>query len=140
MTEIESKPQSNPISDELHVCNTTGLIMLPEGHPEYMNIIRLQLENRELMKWKSQLQTRINAERAEYVKLKNLVETQPPKVAPRQSEKNGDDERIERIISHYTKENNLLEQKKLMLSKEIFEENSELVQLQVELELRNFQI
>lgn len=37
---------------------TDGLLMLPDEHPEHLNLIRLQIENQELYNWKQQLQTR----------------------------------------------------------------------------------
>lgn len=124
--------------------------MLPEGHPEYWNLIRLQLENEELTKWKCQLQHRITAERSEIIHLKGVLNSamnssQQPATAvayePNNFQNSGDDgTNYERLVAHYLKENTLLEQKKNILAKEIFEENRELIQLQVDLAIKKYQI
>lgn len=126
-------------SDKLYV-NHSGLLMLPEGHPEYLSLIRLQLENQELSKWKCQLQNRITAERSEIIRLKGIMnsalnsQTSPNvEVDKAQADDGGNNERL---IAHYLKENTLLEQKRNILAKEIFEENKELIQLQVELAVK----
>lgn len=132
--------------------NEDGLMALPEMHPEYLNLLRLQLENMELNQWKLQLQRRIQAERAEVVRLKTMLnnQTNAVKVASTQATSADldaddaaalpDDGSYERIITHYVRENTLLEQKKQILAKEIFDENRELIQLQVELAVRKYQI
>lgn len=141
--------------DEMNACdritvNEDGLLMLPESHPDYLNLLRLQLENVELNQWKLQLQRRIKNERAEVVRLKTVLNNQTNcvKVATTQAndtnhytdESIPDDGSYERIITHYVRENTLLEQKKQILAKEIFDENRELIQLQVELAIRKYQI
>lgn len=110
-----------------------GFLMLHKDHPDYLNLIRLQLENQELINWKTQLQARINAERAECVRLKRLVvpEDVQPSMNPEEPE-------FERIVDHYMKENALLEQKRILLAKEILEENISLIQLQVDLAMKQF--
>lgn len=129
--------------------NEDGLLALPESHPEYLNLLRLQLENMELNQWKLQLQRRIQSERAEVVRLKTMLnnQTNAVKVATTQAcndhdadDAIPDDGSYERIITHYVRENTLLEQKKQILAKEIFDENRELIQLQVELAVRKYQI
>ena len=90
------------------------------------------------MNWKQQLQSRINAERSEYVKLKRLLEIQP-QVAnniDNQTSLTADDPEFERIVEHYMKENALLEQKRILLGKEIVDENLSLIQLQVDLAMK----
>lgn len=111
-----------------------GFLMLHKDHPEYMNLIRLQLENQELINWKQQLQARINAERAECVRLKRLVAP----VDDVLSSMNPEEPEYERIVDHYMKENLLLEKKRNLLSKEILEENISLIQLQVDLAMKQF--
>lgn len=114
-----------------------GFLMLHKDHPEYLNLIRLQLENQELINWKQQLQARINAERAECVRLKRLhgVKDMEPEV---QSSLNPDDPEYEKLVEHYLKENSLLEQKRVFLAKEIVDENVSLIQLKVDLALKQF--
>lgn len=124
--------------------NENGLLMLPETHPEYLNLIRLQLENHELIQWKQRLQRRIQSERSEVKRLKatlkakqsnsiNTSHTDAMTSLP-------DGSNYERIVAQYVLENTLLEQKKNYLAKEIFEENQKLIELQVELAIRQFQI
>lgn len=117
----------------LHEC---GLLMLPKTHPDYHTLIRLQLENQELLNWKNQLQARISAERAEILRLKKFLIDQPKKQnVICMNDEIGD---YDKIIDNYIKENNLLEQKKTILAKQIFEENKELIALQVEYAMQKF--
>lgn len=122
--------------DEVFV-NESGFLMLHKDHPEHSNLIRLQLENQELMTWKQQLQGRINAERAECVRLKNVTG-----IVDNQNELQSnvivDDPELDKLIEHYRKENALLETKRILLSKEILEENISLIQLQVDLAMKQF--
>lgn len=87
------------------------------------------------MKWKQQLQSRISSERSEYVRLKKLLENQ---VVCNDTHVGltADDPEFDRLIEHYVKENSLLEQKRLLLAKEIVEENLSLIQLQVDLAMK----
>lgn len=120
-------------SDKVFVADN-GFLMLHKDHPEYLNLIRLQIENQELMNWKMQLQARINAERAECVKLKRLVGPSDEI----QTSISTDEPEYERIVDHYMKENALLEQKRILLAKEILDENISLIQLQVDLAMKQF--
>lgn len=122
--------------------------MLPETHPEYLNLIRLQLENQELTHWKLQLQRRIQNERAEMTRLKAIYNSKfggsnKQKYMMQQSQEDNnnipDDGTYERIIANLVRENTLLEQRKNMLANEIFEENKELIEMQVELAVKKFQ-
>lgn len=92
------------------------------------------------MDWKHQLQSKINAERAECVKLKKSLDSQNQLPITNNSDNNqttnADDTEYERLVEHYLKENALLEQKRILLSKEIIEENIQLIQLQVELAMK----
>lgn len=88
------------------------------------------------MNWKQQLQSRINTERAECVRLKKVLDTQPPSNSESGSNLTAEDPEYERLVEHYLKENSLLEQKKLLLQKEIFDENLSLIQMQVELTMK----
>lgn len=156
-TETKTTPQDNfdecttagdeQIEDELedpdkYFLSDSGLLMLQENHPEYFNFIRIQLEHQELLEWKFKLQARINAERSELVRLKKILGEEKTvggggKTQERSIEVT-DEADYERIISHYMKENYLLEQKKNMLAKEIFEENTSLIDLQVHLEMKKY--
>lgn len=114
-----------------------GFLMLHKDHPDYQTLIRLQLENQELMNWKTQLQTRINAERAECVRLKRMASTVEP-VAEVPSALNHEEAEYDKLIDHYLKENALLEQKRVLLAKEIVDENISLIQMQVEMAMKQF--
>lgn len=127
------------------------MLMVPNEHPDYHALLRLQLENIELAHWQSQLKARINAERSDVLRLKELLNATThldsnalhhPNHSTAGSEAScGDDQQaahFERIIQHYAKENALLEQKKNLLVREVFDEHIELIQLQVDLAVQNF--
>lgn len=99
--------------------------------------IRLQLENQELLNWKNQLQARITAERSEIVRLKKLL-AEIPSAQNENQNIHMDETDFERLTAHYIKENSLLEQKKNLLARDLFEENRALIQLQVELALQKY--
>lgn len=122
--------------------NENGLLMLPESHSEYLNLIRLQLENRELIQWKQQLQRRIQSERTEVTRLKSILNARHTnsRSSSNDTVNSLPDGTYERVVAQYVLENTLLEQKKNFLAKEIFEENQKLIELQVELAIRQFQI
>uniref|UniRef100_A0A336MJG6 CSON013189 protein n=1 Tax=Culicoides sonorensis TaxID=179676 RepID=A0A336MJG6_CULSO len=131
----------NPDLNDVLTTDENGFMMVPVTHPDYLALIRLQLENQELLKWKDQLQSRITAERAEVVRLKKLLSEIPEAHAPSSVPINPQDEAdYERLTAHYLKENALLEQKKNLLAKDLFEENRGLIQLQVELAMQQFKI
>lgn len=140
---IEEIQQIDELEDpDKYFLSDSGLLMLPENHPEYFNLIRIQLEHQELVEWKLKLQARINSERSELVKLKKILGEKKVEVGKTQ-ERNievTDEADYEKIISHYMKENYLLEQKKNLLAKEIFEENTSLIDLQVFLEMKKFRV
>lgn len=134
--------QQSTQSDKL-IIDENGILLLPEDHPEYLNLIRLQFENQELSNWKIQLQSKINAERSELVRLKQQLASE---IAQQQQLPNGsaqhytenNDIDYERLIAHYIKENTLLEQKKGLLSNELFDENKSLIDMTVALNLLKF--
>lgn len=115
-----------------------GYLMLHKDHPQYSSLIRLQLENQELLNWKQQLQSKIQSERAEGVKLKKLVDAMEPETTPAESQStlSPNDPEIEKLIDFYIKENSLLEQKFQLLAKEIYDENLSLIQLMVECRIK----
>lgn len=132
-------------TDNTITVNGNGFLTLPDTHPEYLNLIRLQLENHELNQWKQKLQRRIHSERAEVTRLKSILNARQANVMPTDTAAdviNNSllDGNYERIVAQYVLENTLLEQKKNFLAKEIFEENQKLIQLQVELAIRQFQV
>uniref|UniRef100_A0A182P591 Rho-GAP domain-containing protein n=1 Tax=Anopheles epiroticus TaxID=199890 RepID=A0A182P591_9DIPT len=129
-----------PVSDKVTVTDN-GFLLLPQNHPEYLTLIRLQLENQELVNWKAQLQARIQTERNEIVKMKKLLVVDGSVNAPAGVDASvAASEEYDKLMAHYVKENALLEQKRQMLAKEIFEENKNLIQMQVELALNRYRI
>lgn len=133
-SEISPPSAENP--DKVFV-GDNGYLMLHRDHPQYSSLIRLQLENQELLNWKQQLQSKIQSERAECVKLKKFVdEIEPEANIESHSGLPANDPEIEKLIEHYVKENGLLEQKRQLLSKEIYDENMSLIQLMVECRMR----
>ena len=146
-TTIEQQQQQlSPIdsaqAEGLYLDECTGLLMVPKTHADYAQLLRLQLENQELLNWKSQLQTRISAERAELLQLKQLYANALKQQQLQQqhiqstNEDSFAESDYERIIENYVRENTLLDQKKQILAKTIFEERCECIALQVELALQ----
>lgn len=137
--EEQSSVKETTAADEGMYLHESGLLMLPKTHPDYHTLIRLQLENQELLNWKNQLQAKISFERAEILRLKKFLNAsnvdQPKKQIICMNDDVGD---YDKIIDNYIKENNLLEQKKNILAKQIFEENKELIALQVEYAMQKF--
>jgi RalA-binding protein 1 len=115
-----------------------GFLVLSEDHPEYSNLIRLQIENQELLNWKTQLQSRINQERSEIVRLKKLLNNNTTNTENVTLLTDEEEQDYERLIAHYLKENALLEQKRIMLSKEIFQERKALIDMEVEFEMKQY--
>ncbi len=114
--------------------------MLPENHPEFTALLRLQLENLELGKWKSQLQSRIIAERNEIVLLQEMLRN-----CNLTSESNLKDDELpsaadEEVVAYLLKKNSLLEKKKNLLGREIYDQNVELIQMQAELAVRTIKV
>lgn len=132
VTSTEDVPEN---IDQVFVTES-GFLMLHKEHPDYLSLIRLQLENQELINWKQQLQARINAERAECLRIKRLLG--PTESVEAISSLTSDDPEYERIVDQYMKENALLEQKRALLAKEILDENISLIQLQVDLAMKQF--
>ncbi|XP_036342579.1 ralA-binding protein 1-like [Rhagoletis pomonella] len=129
--------------DGFYIDEDSSFLMVPKTHPEYSELIRLQLESQELLAWKNQLQARITAERAEVLRLKQqhqqLLAANCANVASDDAAAGGDGD-YEKIIEHYIRENTLLEHKKQMLVQEIFDERRECIAMQVELALQKFKI
>lgn len=117
--------------------------MLPENHPEFTTLLRLQLENIELAQWKHQLQSRILGERNEVALLREMLKNCNVTV-----EQNLNEDVVhemlaspdEEVVAYLLKKNSLLEKKKNLLGREIYDQNIELIQLQVELAVRTFKV
>lgn len=117
--------------------------MLPENHPEFTTLLRLQLENLELAQWKSQLQSRIIAEQKDTVLLREMLKNNNLTIEQNLSEDALQESLTspdEEVVSYLLKKNSLLEKKKNLLGREIYDQNVELIQLQVELAIRTFKV
>lgn len=138
LSELKMSPKSdipNDDSSEILV-HESGMLVLPESHPEYWTLIRLQVENEELMKWKNSLKIKINVERSEALRLKKML------VSKDQSSTYVYDSIIEesdheKVVDHFIKENSLLEHKRNMLINEIFEVSKELIKFKIELTMKS---
>lgn len=135
--------ESHRNSDQIYV-HDTGLLMLPDNHPEFTTLLRLQLENLELAQWKSQLQSRIVGERNEIVRLQEILKNCNLTAEPPSLNEDLGHEILptpdEEAIAYLLKKNSLLEKKKTLLGREIYDQNIELIQLQVELAVRTFKV
>lgn len=141
-TGIRSTVPNEP--DNIYV-HESGLLMLPEAHTDFVQLLRLQLINIELAQWKLQLQTRINAERSDIVRLKDVLQANGESLtSPRSLRKmcaaNMDEAVADRTVAHYLRTNSALEQKRSSLVRQVFEENVELIHLQVDLAIQNFNV
>lgn len=138
LSESKMSPKSditNDDSSEIRV-HESGMLILPESHPEYWTLIRLQVENEELMKWENSLKIKINVERFEALKLKKmLVTNDTSSTYAYDSEIEESDH--EKVVDHFIKENSLLEHKRNMLINEIFEVSKELIQFKIELTMKS---
>jgi RalA-binding protein 1 len=119
--------------------------MLPDTHPDHLQLLRLQLEYQELTNWKMLLQKRINAERGEMVRLKNIWTTIETNMMTRNNNNETTEYPIvtadmENLVGHYQRENVMLEAKKRILANDIFEENAALIQLQVDYALQHLKL
>lgn len=117
-----------PLEDRLIIADN-GFLMLPDNHPDYLSLINLQIENQELMNWKKQLQSRINAERNEIVRLNRLFTTTSNQQQVVGSAPSVDESEYETLVAQLVKENQLLEIKREMLGNELFKEHINLIKL-----------
>lgn len=137
---LDSTPTNNNETNILTI-DENGLLTLPTNHPDYLTLLRYQLENQELINWKNELQARITTERAEVVRLKHLLANIPDITSPvNDSIIITDEAELEKLAAYYLKENASLEQKKEKLARDIFNGNHSLIQMQVELELQKYKI
>lgn len=154
---VATKVDQPAAADQMHVHPDTGLLLLPVGHPDGTLLLRLQLENVELAKWKAQLQERINAARADVVWLRTALRQLGDDCDPDGVQQHSKQHQLhtyqshpvldnltadelsgyEQIVAHYAQENALLEHKKQLLVREVFEGNVELIQMQVNWTMRN---
>lgn len=111
--------------------NDYGHLTLPKSHPDYLALLRLQLEYFELMQWSQSMQKRIRNERLEMFHLKQQLDA-TPKATTVLAEVDDDS------ISQLAIQNSILENTYSMLKEKLIEENKELIRLQVEIQLKKF--
>lgn len=138
----QESTESQQNSDQMFV-HDSGLLMLPENHSEFTTLLRLQLENLELAEWKSQLLSRIAGERKEVVQLQQMLMNCNLTAQPILNDDVAHEmlpSPDEELVAYLLKKNSLLEKKKNLLGREIYDQNIELIQLQVELAVRTFKV
>lgn len=109
----------------------------PKLTEKELKLLRLQLENAEYLQLKSLLQAKINSEQFEIVKLRSHVALKN-KQEGAQSKENKENHTPEEqeLKQRLIKENALLEQKRLSLINQIFQERVACVQLKIDLALK----
>ncbi|KAJ2954837.1 hypothetical protein O0L34_g3151 [Tuta absoluta] len=110
----------------------------PEFTEKELKVLRLQLENAEYLQLKSLLQAKINSEQFEIVKLRShvaLKNKQENNVLNNKETKEFTPEEVE-LKQRLLKENAVLEQKRLNLINQIFQERVACTQLKIELAMK----
>lgn len=103
-----------------------------------LKVLRLELENAEYLQLKSLLQAKINSEQFEIVKLRSHVALKNKQEGSVQNNKESKDYTPEEqeLRQRLMKENAILEQKRLTLINQIFQERVACVQLKIELAMK----
>lgn len=141
-SELKISPESDILEEDCSGIriHESGILILPESHPEYWTLIRLQIENEELLKWKNSLKIKINYERSEALRFKKILKSSEDQSSNYAHASPFEESDIEKIVDHFIKENALLEHKRNMLIHEIFEETKELLQFKTELTIKSFNV
>lgn len=109
----------------------------PKLTEKELKVLRLELENAEYLQLKSLLQAKINSEQFEIVKLRSHVALKSKKEAPQAKEQKELSAAEEHELrQRLMKENAMLEQKRLSLVNQIFQERVACVQLKIELAMK----
>ncbi|XP_028160375.1 ralA-binding protein 1-like [Ostrinia furnacalis] len=110
----------------------------PKFTEKELRVLRLELENAEYLQLKSLLQAKINSEQFEIVKLRShvaLKNKQESQQSNKENKENNTPEELE-LKQRLMKENALLEQKRLNLINQIFQERVACIQLKIELAMK----
>ncbi|XP_063832257.1 ralA-binding protein 1 isoform X2 [Ostrinia nubilalis] len=110
----------------------------PKFTEKELRVLRLELENAEYLQLKSLLQAKINSEQFEIVKLRShvaLKNKQESQHSNKENKENNMPEELE-LKQRLMKENALLEQKRLNLINQIFQERVACIQLKIELAMK----
>ncbi|VVC95119.1 ralA-binding protein 1-like [Leptidea sinapis] len=105
----------------------------PKLSEKELKVLRLQLENAEYLQLKSLLQAKINSEQFEIVKLRSHVALKNKQDNLQNKEKDNSSQEDQELKQKLMKENAMLEQKRLNLINQIFQERVACVQLKIEL-------
>lgn len=107
----------------------------PKLTEKELKVLRLQLENAEYLQLKSLLQAKINSEQFEIVKLRSHVALKSKQEGNVQNKENKENYTLEEqeLRQKLMKENAMLEQKRLNLVNQIFQERVACIQLKIEL-------
>lgn len=110
----------------------------PKLTEKELKVLRLQLENAEYLQLKSLLQAKINSEQFEIVKLRSHVALKSKLEGNLQNKEPKDSFTVEEqeLRQKLMKENAMLEQKRLNLVNQIFQERVACVQLKIELAMK----
>ncbi|CAH0731948.1 unnamed protein product, partial [Brenthis ino] len=110
----------------------------PKLTEKELKVLRLQLENAEYLQLKSLLQAKINSEQFEIVKLRSHVALKSKQEGNMQSKENKENYTLEEqeLRQKLMKENAMLEQKRLNLVNQIFQERVACIQLKIELAMK----
>ncbi|CAH0677707.1 unnamed protein product [Spodoptera exigua] len=110
----------------------------PKLTEKELKVLRLELENAEYLQLKSLLQAKINSEQFEIVKLRSHValknKAEGAQTTKETKENNIQDE--QELRQRLIKENALLEQKRINLINQIFQERVACIQLKIELAMK----
>ncbi|CAF4916134.1 unnamed protein product [Pieris macdunnoughi] len=105
----------------------------PKLTEKELKVLRLQLENAEYLQLKSLLQAKINSEQFEIVKLRSHVALKNKQEGQKEKEIGQEDIELKQRL---LKDNAMLEQKRLTLVNQIFQERVACIQLKIELAMK----
>ncbi|KAL4717386.1 hypothetical protein ACJJTC_017273 [Scirpophaga incertulas] len=110
----------------------------PKFTEEELKVLRLELENAEYLQLKSLLQAKINSEQFEIVKLRSHVALKNKQEAGQNCKDNKENNTPEEqeLKQRLMKENAMLEQKRINLVNQIFQERVACIQLKIELAMK----
>ncbi|XP_028040095.1 ralA-binding protein 1 isoform X2 [Bombyx mandarina] len=111
----------------------------PKLTEKELKVLRLELENAEYLQLKSLLQAKINSEQFEIVKLRSYVALKNKQECNLQNNKDAKENSSvdeQELKQRLMKENALLEQKRLNLINQIFQERVACIQLKIELAMK----
>ncbi|KAM3956472.1 ral interacting protein [Aphomia sociella] len=120
----EDPQPSEPVNDK------------PKLTEKEVKLLRLQLENAEYLQLKSLLQAKINSEQFEIVKLRSQEKVALKNKQDVKENKENHTPEDQELRQRLIKENALLEQKRLSLINQIFQERVACVQLKIELAMK----